>query len=105
MSIVPQQKARDLVPWLQNRNLCTARPFILQDHQMTVIVDIAEMRKRCPRCRASSIILSAVDIRPSFQYLTLRCNACTILFDAQVATAEGQEGSLATDRRELAPTA
>jgi hypothetical protein len=79
--------------------------FILQDHQMTVIVDIAEMRMRCPRCRANSTILSAVDIRPGFQYLTLRCNSCVILFDAQVATAEGQKGSLATNRRELAPTA
>jgi hypothetical protein len=69
------------------------------------MTDIAEMRMRCPRCRASSTILSAVDIRPGFQYLTLRCNACAILFDTQVATAEGQEGSLATDRRELAPTA
>jgi transcription elongation factor Elf1 len=58
---------------------------------MTVIVDIAEKRMRCPRCEASSTILSAVDVRPGFQYLTLRCNSCATLFDAQVATAEGQE--------------
>jgi uncharacterized Zn finger protein len=69
---------------------------------MTVIVDFAEMRMRCPRCAASSTILSAVDIRPGFQYLTLRCNACATLFDAQVAIPEGHEASVLTDRRETA---
>jgi uncharacterized Zn finger protein len=69
---------------------------------MTVIVDIAEMRMRCPRCGVSSTILSAVDVRPGFQYLTLRCNSCAILFDAQVATPEGDEASVLTDRRQTA---
>jgi hypothetical protein len=65
---------------------------------MTAVINIAEMRTRCPRCGVSSTTLSAVDVRPGF--LTLRCNSCAILFDAQVATAAGQEGSVLTDHRQ-----
>jgi phage FluMu protein Com len=72
---------------------------------MTVIVDIAQMRMRCPRCRAVSTVQSAIDVRPGFQYLTLRCMSCAIVFDAQVATAEGEEGLLLTDRRLAVPSA
>lgn len=72
---------------------------------MTDIVDIAERRMRCPRCRASSAILTAFDVRPGFQYLTMLCNACSIVFGAQVATSERHEGSLTPGRRHLAPTA
>jgi transcription elongation factor Elf1 len=58
---------------------------------MTAIIDIAEMRMRCPRCGAASIVQTAIDLRLGFQYLTLRCIRCAIVFDTQVAIAQGQE--------------
>ena len=66
---------------------------------MAEIVDIAERRMRCPRCRATSTILAAFDIRRGFQYLTMRCNACTIVFDAQVARDEGHQVTLSLAKR------
>jgi hypothetical protein len=75
------------------RNLCTLQRFIRWNHQMTVIIDIAEMRMRCPRCGARSTVQSAIKVRPGFEYLTLRCISCAIVFDAQVALAQGQIGS------------
>jgi transcription elongation factor Elf1 len=51
---------------------------------MTAIINLAEMRMRCPRCAAASIVQTAIDLRPGCQYLTLRCIRCAIVFDTQV---------------------
>ena len=56
---------------------------------MTAIVDITEMRTRCPRCGAGSTVQSAIEVRPGSEYLTLRCTSCALVFDAQVSKAEG----------------
>jgi rubredoxin len=39
---------------------------------------------RCPRCGSPSIVLSATELRPGFEYLTLRCTSCHLVYDAQV---------------------
>lgn len=38
---------------------------------------------RCPRCRARATVQNAVELRPGVNYLTLRCIACGLVFDAQ----------------------
>ena len=63
------------------RNLFTRQRFIIK---MTAIINIAEVRMRCPRCGARPSIQSATPVRPGFEYLTLRCTSCTNVFDAQV---------------------
>jgi uncharacterized Zn finger protein len=47
---------------------------------MTAIINIAEMRMRCPRCGAGSIVQSKIKVR-GFHYLTLRCIPCAIVFN------------------------
>ena len=51
---------------------------------MSAIGNIADERMRCPRCRAYPMVQSAIELRPRLQYLTLRCNSCAIVYDAQV---------------------
>jgi uncharacterized Zn finger protein len=68
---------------------------------MTAVINFDEKRMRCPRCGAHAIIQSAIEVRPGFHYLTLRCIPCAIVFDAQVAFAKGQEGSPLTQAHEL----
>ena len=53
---------------------------------------------RCPRCRARPTIQSASQVRPGFEYLTLRCTFCAIVFDAQV----GEEALLAHELQQPA---
>jgi len=43
-------------------------------------------RPHCPKCRARPIIQSVVQIRFGFEYLTLRCTSCGLVYDAQVHT-------------------
>jgi rubredoxin len=43
-------------------------------------------RPRCPKCQARPTVQSVVPIRAGFEYLTLRCTSCGLVFDAQVHT-------------------
>ena len=43
-------------------------------------------RPRCPKCRARPTVQSVVEIRSGFEYLTLRCTSCALVYDAQVHT-------------------
>jgi transcription elongation factor Elf1 len=43
-------------------------------------------RPRCPKCRARPTVQSVVPIRSGFEYLTLRCTSCGLVYDAQVHT-------------------
>jgi len=43
-------------------------------------------RLRCPKCRARPTVQSVVEIRSGFEYLTLRCTSCALVYDAQVHT-------------------
>jgi len=43
-------------------------------------------RPRCPKCRARPTIQNVVSIRSGFEYLTLRCTSCGLVYDAQVHT-------------------
>jgi transcription elongation factor Elf1 len=43
-------------------------------------------RPRCPKCRARPTVQSVVQIRAGFEYLTLRCTSCGLVYDAQVHT-------------------
>jgi hypothetical protein len=43
-------------------------------------------RPRCPKCRARPTVQNAVQIRIGFEYLTLRCMSCGLVYDAQVHT-------------------
>jgi hypothetical protein len=40
---------------------------------------------RCPRCAGRPTVQNAVELRPGFEYLTLRCVDCGLVYDAQVA--------------------
>jgi len=41
---------------------------------------------QCPKCRARPTIQSVISIRSGFEYLTLRCTSCGLVYDAQVHT-------------------
>jgi uncharacterized Zn finger protein len=41
---------------------------------------------QCPKCRARPTIQSVISIRSGFEYLTLRCTSCRLVYDAQVHT-------------------
>jgi hypothetical protein len=43
-------------------------------------------RPRCPKCRAHPTVQNVVPIRSGFEYLTLRCTSCGLVYDAQVPT-------------------
>ena len=43
-------------------------------------------RQRCPKCRALANVQNVVPIRAGFEYLTLRCTSCGLVFDAQIHT-------------------
>jgi hypothetical protein len=43
-------------------------------------------RPHCPKCRARPTIQNVVQIRSGFDYLTLRCTSCGLVYDAQVHT-------------------
>ena len=43
-------------------------------------------RPRCPKCRARPTVQSVVPIRTGFEYLTLRCTICGIVYGAQLQT-------------------
>ena len=43
-------------------------------------------RPRCPKCRARPTIQSVVQLRTGFEYLTLRCMNCGLVYDAKVHT-------------------
>ena len=43
-------------------------------------------RQRCPKCRALATVQNVVPIRAGFEYLTLRCTSCGLVFDAQIHT-------------------
>jgi hypothetical protein len=49
-------------------------------------------RLLCPRCRARPTVQSAVELRQGVEYLTLRCIACGLIYDAQ---AEAHKSSRA----------
>ena len=51
---------------------------------MTNISTIATSRTRCPKCQAQAVVQSAVELRPSVDYLTLWCTSCGLVYDAQV---------------------
>jgi rubredoxin len=42
--------------------------------------------RACPKCRARPTIQSAVKIRFGYEYQTLRCTSCGLVYDAQVQT-------------------
>jgi uncharacterized Zn finger protein len=41
-------------------------------------------RQRCPKCRALATVQNIVPIRAGFEYLTLRCTTCGLVFGAQI---------------------
>jgi uncharacterized Zn finger protein len=41
---------------------------------------------RCPKCRSRPTVQSVIPIRSGFEYLTLRCTTCGLVYDAQVHT-------------------
>jgi hypothetical protein len=41
---------------------------------------------RCPKCRSRPTVQSVVSLRSGFEYLTLRCTICGIVYDAQMHT-------------------
>ena len=41
---------------------------------------------RCPKCRSRPTVQSVVPIRSGFEYLTLRCTTCGLVYDAQMHT-------------------
>ena len=41
-------------------------------------------RPHCPKCRARPTIQNVIQIRSGFDYLTLRCTSCGLVYDAQV---------------------
>jgi DNA-directed RNA polymerase subunit M/transcription elongation factor TFIIS len=43
-------------------------------------------RPRCPKCRARPAVQNAVQMRSGFEYLTLRCTSCGLVYDAQMHT-------------------
>ena len=43
-------------------------------------------RQRCPKCRSLATVQNVVSIRAGFDYLTLRCTSCALVFDAQIHT-------------------
>jgi phage FluMu protein Com len=43
-------------------------------------------RQRCPKCRALATVQNVALIRAGFEYLTLRCTSCGLVFDAQIHT-------------------
>jgi rubredoxin len=43
-------------------------------------------RPRCPKCQARPTVQSVVPIRAGFEYLTLRCTSCGLVYDGQVHT-------------------
>ena len=71
---------------------------------MTDVFDIAEVRMHCPRCGAASTVLSASDVRPGLEYLTLRCTSCAMVFDTQVVQ-EVMEGAVLAEPASILPAA
>ena len=47
---------------------------------------VALGRPRCPKCRACPTVQSVVQIRAGFEYLTLRCTSCGLVYGAQEHT-------------------
>ena len=43
------------------------------------------VKVQCPRCEGRPTVQSAVELRPGFQYLTLRCDVCGLVYDVQLA--------------------
>jgi uncharacterized Zn finger protein len=41
---------------------------------------------QCSKCRARPTIQSVISIRSGFEYLTLRCTSCGLVYNAQVHT-------------------
>jgi hypothetical protein len=48
---------------------------------------------RCPKCRSRPTVQSVVSIRSGFEYLTLRCTICGIVYDAQMHTDPMMSGA------------
>jgi len=60
---------------------------------------------RCPKCRARPTVQSVVSIRSGFEYFTLRCTICGIVYDAQIHTGPmmSDAGAGSSIHRALAP--
>jgi hypothetical protein len=62
---------------------------------------------RRPKCRSRPTVQSVVSIRSGFEYLTLRCTICGIVYDAQMHTgpmmSDAGAGSRSSIDRALAP--
>jgi transcription elongation factor Elf1 len=61
---------------------------------------------RCPKCRSRPTVQSVVSIRSGFEYFTLRCTICGIVYDAQMHTdpmMSGAGGWIDSIDRALAP--
>jgi hypothetical protein len=54
----------------------------------------------CPKCRSRPTVQSAVKIRFGFEYQTLRCTSCGLVYGAQLPTdhlqSEARGGSTAS---------
>ena len=60
-------------------------------------------RQRCPKCRAVAAVQNVVPIRAGFEYLTLRCISCGLVFDAQIHTDPPKSGALVWGGTEVQP--
>ena len=60
-------------------------------------------RPRCPKCQARPTVQSVVQIRAGFEYLTLRCTSCGLVYDAQVHTDPLQSEARGSIDSELVP--
>jgi transcription elongation factor Elf1 len=60
-------------------------------------------RQRCPKCRALATVQNVAPIRAGFEYLTLRCTSCGLVFDAQIHTDPRKADAPGWTDRELGP--
>src|SRR6476619_2081863 len=60
-------------------------------------------RQRCPKCRALATVQNVVPIRAGFEYLTLRCTSCGLVFGAQIHTDPPKADAQGWTDSELVP--
>ena len=60
-------------------------------------------RQRCPKCRALATVQNVVPIRAGFEYLTLRCTSCGLVFGAQIHTDPPKADAQGWSDSELVP--
>jgi hypothetical protein len=57
----------------------------------------------CPKCRSRPTVQSVVPIRSGFEYLTLRCTTCGLVYDAQMPRRKLKPSKPNRDRETSSP--